>query len=124
MKPFNAAEISDHEENSDGITRFIASLTDEQAAACTDHELKHEKRFNVLALLSAQRSTKRQQADDAQSRNLLHTVRTGARTPTESAAILNALQLSRAHVRCPLDGSARADLIEALDVALALMGVR
>lgn len=122
---FTAAQIADYIADSDSLTRFIAGLTLDQAKACIAYELGHEKRTNVLALLSSQASAKTPLASSANA----HPTPAGGldinlMRPQDQGQILNALQLARAHVRCPLDGQALADLRLSLDNALALMGVR
>lgn len=126
MLHFNAAEISDHEEKGHSITRFIAGLTADQAKACIEHELRHSKRQNVLALLSSQVSTKTPVSESILQldRKPLAGTCMNALPPKAQAEILNALQLARAHVRCPLEGTARTDLVRSLDSALALFGLR
>lgn len=122
---FNAAQIADYIADSDSLTRFIAGLTLDQAKACIAYELGHEKRTNVLALLSSQASAKTPMAVSAGTHPAPAAgLDLGLMRPQDQGQILNALQMARAHVRCPLDGNALADLRLSLDKALALMGVR
>jgi len=119
---FSASEISDHVEKSHGLMRFITSLSDEQARACIDHELKHDKRTNVLALLAAQVAHKKPFTGTENSPVVVYQPRQAGKTAHNK--VLEALQMARAHVRCPLEGKALSDLRTDIDTALALMGAR
>lgn len=119
---FSAAEISDHAEKSHGLMRFITSLSDEQARACIDHELRHDKRTNVLALLAAQVVHKKPFTGTETSPVVVYQPRQAGKTAHNK--VLEALQMARAHVRCPLDGNALLDLRTTLDSAISLLGER
>lgn len=126
MINFKPEQITFHTADSDSMCRFIAGLTGEQARECIAHELAHENRTGVLALLSSQVSAK-----------LMVPMRTPMQAPhsmqltaginmmpaKSQAQILTALMLARAHVRCALDGGALADLRHELDTALTALGV-
>lgn len=125
--PFTAAQIADFAADSDSMARFIASLSAEQARQCINYELAHEQRHNVLALLGSQVSIQmpvRELPATAGGAAEQQPVQIVNLSDDDRAAILNALHLSRAHVRYPLEGGARADLVKSLDAALALLGSR
>ena len=119
---FSVAEISDHDEKSHGLMRFITSLSDEQARACIDHELKHDMRTNVLALLAAQVAHKKSYTPTGV--NLVTESNPRQAGKTAHNKVLEALQMARAHVRCPLEGNALRDLRTTLDSAISLLGER
>ena len=123
---FKPEHIAFHTEDSDGMCRFINSLTADQARACVTYELSHQKRNGVLALLSSQVTANLMRKSDDKPATTMHRsagIDMGLMSPKAQAQILTALQLARAHVRFPLDGNALADLKNELDTALAVLGV-
>lgn len=129
IKQFSPQMIGDHAAHSDSMTRFIASLSSSEAKECIEYELKHEKRNHVLALLTAQVTATvkvEPTPDSAAHAQILQQggLDLSALPSGAQAVLLNALQLSRAHIRCPLEGNALVDLRASLDTALSFFGVR
>lgn len=124
---FKPEQIADLAADSDSMARFIASLSAEQARQCIHYELDHEERHSVLALLGSQVSIKtpvRELRPEIAAPATDVVIEIANLSEDDHTTILNALHLSRAHVRYPLEGGARADLVKSLDAALALLGSR